>query len=77
MITITTLDDTIAGEPSYLPSEFHIGITVLISLITIGCILILLNIYFRKKGKKRLEKISKIIYIISHWTCFNIYYCNE
>ena len=65
MITITTLDDTIAGEPSYLPPEFLIGITVLIGLIIIGCILILLNIYFRKKGKKRLEKISKIIAILS------------
>lgn len=61
MITMTTLDDTIAGEPSYLPSEFLIGITVLISLAIIGCILIPLNIYLRKKGKKRLEKISKII----------------
>ena len=65
IITITTTENAIAGEPSYLPPEFLDAITALISLAIIGCILIPTNIYFRKKGKKTLEKITKILATLS------------
>ena len=65
MITITTTESTIAGEPSYLPPEFLSAIILLISIAIVGCILIHISIYFRKKGKKRLEKTSKILATLS------------
>jgi hypothetical protein len=65
MITITTTESTIAGEPSYLPPEFINAIILLISIAIVGCILIILNIYFRKKDEKRLERTTKIIATLS------------
>jgi len=62
MITITTTENSITGEPSYLPPEFLDAITVLIGLAMIGCILIPINIYFRNK---RLGKISIILATLS------------
>jgi hypothetical protein len=60
MITITTTENAIAGEPSYLPDEFKLAITMIIILTIAGCVLLALNQFFMNNGKKRLHKILKI-----------------
>ena len=65
MITITTTQDSIAGEPSYLPPEFIDAIKVLISIAVAGCVLISASMYLDRKDRKGLSKISKILGILS------------
>ena len=60
MITMTSTENTIAGEASYLPIEFQIVINLLIIFTITGCILLILNNLFKNTSKKRLYQISEI-----------------
>ena len=63
MITISSTSDTIAGEPSYIPEEFQLAISLMILFSIGGCLLLLINQSL--KNKKRLIQISKILIILS------------
>jgi omega-hydroxy-beta-dihydromenaquinone-9 sulfotransferase len=64
MITITSTENAIAGEPSYLPDEFKLAITMIIILTIAGCVLLALNQFFMNNGKKRLRKMLKIFTVL-------------
>jgi len=64
MITTTTTQNTIAGEPSYLPDEFKIAITMIIILTIAGCVLLALNQFLINTDRKKLHKLSKIFTVL-------------
>ena len=73
MITITSTEQTIAGELSYLPPIVLTAITGMIALAIVGCVMIAANIYFGKKGMRRLDRISIILgslSILGPWLIF-------
>jgi hypothetical protein len=65
MITLTSTENTIAGEPTYIPPEFEQAILVMIVSALAGCILLILNQWFEKTNKNRLAKLSKITPILA------------
>jgi len=65
MITTTTTVNTIAGEPSYLPDEFRMAITMIIVLTIAGCVLLALTQFLIKDDKKRLHRFLKIFTMLS------------
>ncbi|MCK5022734.1 MAG: DUF373 family protein, partial [Candidatus Aenigmarchaeota archaeon] len=60
MITLTSSENTIAGEPSYIPPEFEQAMFLMIVSALAGCTILVLSQWFEKINKKRLTKISKI-----------------
>ena len=61
MITISSTEQTIAGELSYLPPIVLTAITGMIALAIVGCVMIASKTYFRKKAMRRLDRISTIL----------------
>ncbi len=73
MITITSTEQTIAGELSYLPPIVLTAITGMIALAMVGCVMIAAHIYVGKKGMRRLDRISLILgslSILGPWLIF-------
>jgi len=60
MITMSTTDNTIAGELSFLPEEFKLAMFFIIISIVGGCFLLLFEEFLRKKEKFTLYKMSNI-----------------
>ena len=59
MMTITSTADTIAGESSYLPDEFFTATHMIIILAIAGSLLIIINQFLKKIGKRDITKLSK------------------
>ena len=65
MVTITSTDNAIAGELSFLPIEFTMALNLIILSAIFGCFLLLFNQFLKHKDKKRLNKFLKILSLIS------------
>jgi hypothetical protein len=65
MMTITSTQNTIAGEPSFLPEEFQMAVSVIIIFTIIGCSLLFFSDILKKIGKSRIYKIVKILILLS------------
>ena len=58
LVTTTTASDVIAGELASLPEIFTNAMTLISILITMCCILIILNMVFKRFNKKKLSILS-------------------
>jgi hypothetical protein len=65
MVTITSSQNIIAGEPSFLPEEFQMAVSVIIIFTLIGCCLLFFKDILKKMGKFRIYKIGKILTLLS------------
>jgi hypothetical protein len=63
MVTITSNQNTIAGEPSFLPEEFQIAVSVIIIFTIIGCCLVFFSDILKQMEKSKIYKIVKIFTI--------------
>lgn len=63
MVTLYETEDSISGEPSYLPQEFEIGLFVIIFLILSGCSIMVLSEYAKEKNliKKKYQILLTIL----------------
>lgn len=60
-VTITSTTDIVAGEVSSLEKTFEFVMSLLPILIVIGCISIILNMFFKKSNKKIFSKIFLLV----------------
>ena len=65
MVTITSTHNTIAGEPSFLPEEFQLAVSIIIIFTIIGCCLLFFNDILNKMAKSKIYKFVKILPILS------------
>ena len=61
MITMSTTDNTIAGELSFLPEEFKLAMFMIVIFVLGGCFLLLFEEFLHRKEKFTLFKISNIL----------------
>ena len=57
LITLTSTVDTISGEPSYLPDEFHLGVTLILLAAFAGSTLLLIHFLLRNRVRTSLFRI--------------------
>ena len=65
IIKMTTTDNTIAGESSFLPDQFKQAMFLIVILIFGGCFLLVLNKFIKKTIKQRVFKMSKIFSVLA------------
>jgi len=77
LITVTSTENTIAGEPSYLPQEFHLAITLILLFTLIGSSFLILDTALRNRIKKTVFQLVKplgLMGIIGSFIAFLVAY---
>jgi hypothetical protein len=64
MVTITSTENSIAGEISHLPAEFQFTMNLVIFFLVTSCVLLFLEQVFKNKSKTRYNKLITILMLL-------------